>query len=70
MVDVIVFKDTRRIVMYNALNASQIWVKLCFLANIKTLRMVYGLMGNSVMMVIMTQEMAVIILKSLQIIVV
>ena len=61
--DVIVFKDTKRIMMEHVLIANLIWVKLYIHANIKMLRMVYGLMGNNVMMVIMIQEMVVIIFR-------
>ena len=63
MADVIVFKDTKRIMMDYVQIVSQIRVKPYFHANIKMAKTVYGLMENNVMMVIMIQEMVVIISK-------
>ena len=63
MEGVIVFQDTRRIVMDYVLIVNQIKVKPYFHANIKMHRMVYGHMANSVMMVIVIQEMDVITFK-------
>ena len=63
MEGVIVYKDTRRIVMNYVLIVNQIMVKLYFRVNIKMHKMVYGLMANSVMMAIMIPEMAAIIFK-------
>ena len=61
--------DIRRIKMDYVKTVNQFREGKYFHVSIKMPKMVFGLMGNSVMMEIMTQEMVVIIFRLLQVIV-